>query len=196
MSEFVRNPYLFQQIREQTDTRRIMEDSGVQFNRFNKACCPFHNEKTASLSVKNNRYKCFGCGASGGAVDFIMNTHGMGTQDAAKYIIERYGLNIDMGGVQLDESKLHEARKREAERKAEQERIQAEKEYDNYAYGRLCKYLHWLREQPETELIKNHIAWVDGLLDRRLESDKLFKREQFDVDNRIKGMYQQHRAAL
>ena len=35
------------------------------------ACCPFHDEKTPSFSVKHDMYKCFGCGVSGDAVQFV-----------------------------------------------------------------------------------------------------------------------------
>lgn len=34
--------------------------------------CPFHNEKTGSFNVKNNKFKCFGCDAHGDAIDFYM----------------------------------------------------------------------------------------------------------------------------
>ena len=38
------------------------------------ACCPFHSEKTPSFTLyaSSNRYKCFGCGKSGNAIDFVM----------------------------------------------------------------------------------------------------------------------------
>ena len=41
--------------------------------------CPFHKEKTPSFSVnpKLGIYKCFGCGAGGDALSFIMNTKGI-----------------------------------------------------------------------------------------------------------------------
>ena len=35
------------------------------------ACCPFHDEKTPSFCVKHDMYKCFGCGVSGDAVQFV-----------------------------------------------------------------------------------------------------------------------------
>ena len=51
------------------------EASGEKFNRYNKIKCPIHGEKTASLSVRHNGqkgiYKCFGCGSSGDAINFI-----------------------------------------------------------------------------------------------------------------------------
>ena len=34
--------------------------------------CPFHNEKTPSFHVSHDRYKCYGCGSSGSAIDFVM----------------------------------------------------------------------------------------------------------------------------
>ena len=48
--------------------------SRIELNRFNKAKCPFHDDSNASLSVHPQKqiFKCFGCGASGSVIDFIM----------------------------------------------------------------------------------------------------------------------------
>ena len=63
---------LAKQITGALKLRDVMEFYGVQFNSRGFAKCPFHSEKTASLSIKNEHYKCFGCGAYGGIIDFVM----------------------------------------------------------------------------------------------------------------------------
>ena len=53
------------------DTRVKLTKAGKSY----KACCPFHQEKTPSFNVNPERgfYKCFGCGASGTAITFLMD---------------------------------------------------------------------------------------------------------------------------
>ena len=47
------------------------------------ACCPFHNEKTPSFTVSPTKqfYHCFGCGAHGTAIGFLMEYSGLGFVD-------------------------------------------------------------------------------------------------------------------
>lgn len=53
----------------------IENETGLKFNRENKIHCPLpgHNEKTASFSYdkKRKKFRCFGCGIGGNAIDFI-----------------------------------------------------------------------------------------------------------------------------
>ncbi len=58
------------------------------------ACCPFHSEKTPSFSVSPQKqfYHCFGCGAHGTAVSFLMEYAGMGFRDAVRELAEGVGL--------------------------------------------------------------------------------------------------------
>ncbi|AIQ98457.1 DNA primase [Pluralibacter gergoviae] len=53
------------------DARVKLKKQGKNFH----ACCPFHNEKTPSFTVNGEKqfYHCFGCGAHGNAIDFLMN---------------------------------------------------------------------------------------------------------------------------
>jgi len=59
--------------------------------------CPFHNEKTPSFTVSpaKNIYKCFGCGESGGAINFIMEHEGMTYPQALRHLADKYGIEMD-----------------------------------------------------------------------------------------------------
>lgn len=57
-------------------------------------CCPFHNEKTASFCVNNGWYHCFGCGASGDVVKFVMEMESISFYDAIKLLADKVGMQM------------------------------------------------------------------------------------------------------
>ncbi len=61
-----------------------------------KALCPFHSERTASFSVNPKRqiFKCFGCGAGGGVIRFVMQYENLDFISAAKKLAERAGIKL------------------------------------------------------------------------------------------------------
>ena len=61
-----------------------------------KACCPFHNEKTPSFSVipEKQFYHCFGCGAHGTALGFLMNYDRLSFPDAIDELAQRLGMEV------------------------------------------------------------------------------------------------------
>jgi DNA primase len=61
-----------------------------------KACCPFHNEKTPSFTVNDDKgfYHCFGCGAHGDAIRFLTDNRGMQFMDAVKELAAKAGLDV------------------------------------------------------------------------------------------------------
>ena len=60
------------------------------------ACCPFHNEKSPSFTVSPSKqfYHCFGCGAHGTAIGFLMEYQGLGFVDAIKDLASHAGLQV------------------------------------------------------------------------------------------------------
>jgi len=58
--------------------------------------CPFHNEKTPSFTVSpvKNIYKCFGCGAAGGSVNFIMQHEQYIYPEALRYLAKKYNVEL------------------------------------------------------------------------------------------------------
>jgi DNA primase len=61
-----------------------------------KACCPFHNEKTPSFTVNDDKgfYHCFGCGAHGDAIRFLTDQRGMPFMDAVKELAAKAGMEV------------------------------------------------------------------------------------------------------
>jgi len=61
-----------------------------------KACCPFHNEKTPSFTVNDEKgfYHCFGCGAHGDAIRFLTDQRGLPFMDAVKELAAKAGMDV------------------------------------------------------------------------------------------------------
>ena len=61
-----------------------------------KACCPFHNEKTPSFTINDDKgfYHCFGCGAHGDAIRFLTDHRGMPFMDAVKELAAKAGMEV------------------------------------------------------------------------------------------------------
>ncbi|HXH52624.1 MAG TPA: DNA primase [Sphingomicrobium sp.] len=61
-----------------------------------KACCPFHQEKTPSFTVNDDKgfYHCFGCGAHGDAIRFLTDQRGLTFMDAVKELAAKAGMEV------------------------------------------------------------------------------------------------------
>ncbi|WP_027308590.1 DNA primase [Caloramator sp. ALD01] len=62
--------------------------------------CPFHNDKGPSLSVSPDKqlFHCFGCGAAGNTIGFIMKIRNYDYKDALLYLAERAGIDVSFDG--------------------------------------------------------------------------------------------------
>ena len=59
-----------------------------------KGCCPFHNEKSPSFYVYDDGFHCFGCGAHGDAISFLMQTAGASFPEAVEQLAGEAGLEV------------------------------------------------------------------------------------------------------
>ena len=66
-----------------------------------KACCPFHDEKTPSFTVSPSKqfYHCFGCGAHGTVLGFLMDYERLEFVDAVEELAGRLGLEVPRDGA-------------------------------------------------------------------------------------------------
>lgn len=73
-------------------SRVPLKKAGREF----KACCPFHNEKSASFWVSPDKqfYHCFGCGAHGTALGFLMNYDRLSFPEAIEELASRVGVEV------------------------------------------------------------------------------------------------------
>ena len=92
--------------------------------------CPFHNEKTPSFSVSPNKqmYYCFGCGAGGNVITFLMEYENYTFPEALEVLANRIG-------VQLPKREMSAEQRRASDRKARL--LEVNKEAAKYYYGLL-----------------------------------------------------------
>lgn len=74
------------------DRRVPLKKAGQNY----QACCPFHSEKSPSFTVSPTKqfYHCFGCGAHGSAIGFLMEYGGLSFVDAVKSLADEAGLKV------------------------------------------------------------------------------------------------------
>ena len=85
----------------------ILKKSGSHY----WGCCPFHKEKTPSFSVNPNLgfFKCFGCGAGGDALTFIMKTQNKDFIEVIRELAEKFGLEMPKNFKKPEAKGLKEA---------------------------------------------------------------------------------------
>ncbi|MCU0226925.1 MAG: DNA primase [Bryobacterales bacterium] len=98
-----------EQVKSQIDIVRVVGDY-VRLKRQGAGeryvgLCPFHTEKTPSFSVHAGHgfYKCFGCGAGGDAIKFVMEMEGFTFLEAVKALAERNGIPLPRNANYSDE---------------------------------------------------------------------------------------------
>ncbi|MES2326877.1 MAG: DNA primase [Pseudomonadota bacterium] len=92
------SPQWLDELRARTTLSSVIAPSVklVRAGREWKACCPFHNEKTPSFTVNDDKgfYHCFGCGAHGDAIRFLTDNRGMPFMDAVKELAAKAGMDV------------------------------------------------------------------------------------------------------
>ncbi len=82
---------------ELINSRVSLKKTGREY----QACCPFHDEKTPSFTVSPNKqfYHCFGCGAHGTAIGFLMEYERLSFPEAIEELATKVGLTIPTDSI-------------------------------------------------------------------------------------------------
>ena len=97
------------EVRERAPILEVISDymslrkSGANY----QGLCPFHGEKSPSFNVNPARgiFHCFGCGAGGNAVDFVMRMESLSFPQAVKFLAKRVGVDIPERPLTRDEKR-------------------------------------------------------------------------------------------
>lgn len=89
------------------DTRVALKKAGKNLH----ACCPFHNEKTPSFTVSQEKqfYHCFGCGAHGTAIGFLMEYDQLSFPEAIQELADHVGMTVPASQQQTNLSPVKQS---------------------------------------------------------------------------------------
>ncbi len=146
--------------------------------------CPFHHEKTPSFHVSQEKqlFHCFGCGASGNLVQFVMRTENLDFVDSLKFLADRAGIIIPEDDVSLNDE--NHAKKKKL--------LAMNKHAARFFYN--CLKDSSIGEKGRQYFIKRKISWktvtVYGLGFAPDSRDMLIKHltsKDFTVDEIVEG---------
>jgi hypothetical protein len=81
-------------IKDRLTMREVIGRYGFETDRKGFICCPFHNEKTASMKIYDTSYYCFGCHASGDVIKFVQTLFNLSFPETLKKIDVDFNLNV------------------------------------------------------------------------------------------------------
>lgn len=82
---------MYEPIKAAVSVRQAAQSCGIVVNRSGMATCPFHEDHTPSLKL-DQRYYCFGCGATGDVIDFTARLLNVSNYNAAQILAEKFGI--------------------------------------------------------------------------------------------------------
>ena len=109
------------EIKRRNDLAEVVTEHGIELKRRGKTLfglCPFHQEKTGSFSVSREAglFHCFGCGAGGDVIGFVVRFHRVTFPEALKRLADRAGLELE--GLMENDEGLRQAMARRLHEKA------------------------------------------------------------------------------
>jgi DNA primase (bacterial type) len=157
----------FDHIRQTLNIEEVARRYGLEVNRHHKTLCLFHNDHHESMSFKNNRFKCFACGAGGTAIDLVAKLFDLEPLEAVKKINVDFGLGLDFKGeYRSDTAKIQEMERQRQLKQAFDDWV--DKTHSTYA--RLAR--HYMqniqKHRPINEEDEFHPLYVEAV--HRLET--------------------------
>lgn len=157
------------EIKSRVSMPEMMRHYGFELDRSGFCKCPLHGEKTGSFkSYSGNRgFYCFGCGAHGSVIDFVMQYFGLTFQDAISKINSDFSLGLPIGErISLRQRREMERIQRERQEERNREQMELERLDGEYwaAFDLWQKYDTNKREYaPKSPSEDFHPLFVDAV---------------------------------
>ena len=162
------------EVKELVNIINVAEFLGLKLNRSHFCKYPFHNERTASLSISEKKqvWKCFGCGKGGDVINLVEELLHINAYQAAKYINDNLGLGLDFKGKN-DEIKINRYKQKQIAK-------QQFKKWENRSFQILCDSIHkmnFVEKDQELSIIDYYLeAFIYGTDEEKIE---LYKDSSF-----------------
>lgn len=176
-------------IRRMVPAREMFEFYGFPVNRAGFVCCPLHGEKTPSLKVYHDGWKCYGCGAGSSVIDFVMQYFGLSFLEAEKKLNADFRLGLPIGEKLTAEQQreadriAEERRRKQLERQAERERLETAYSValDNWIILDKMRRDNFPRDpaEPFSEAYVCAVKWIDdasAVLDEAEDNLRAFEK--------------------
>ena len=151
---------LFESVKAAVTVRQAVEHYGLEVNRGNMVCCPFHNDRRPSMKLNEDYCYCFGCGAHGDVIDLVTRLFNLSSYDAAKKLAYDFGIVLDKPPAAA------------ALRKPKYPLAKAFQKEEIHCQRILCEYLHLLEHwkmqyAPKTpeDTLDDHFVEACQMLD-------------------------------
>ena len=134
----------FEIVKDRVDIVDAAQRYGVQVVRGGKAHCPWHTDRTPSLSFykDNSRFHCFSCGTGGDVIDLVGMLLGLPTVDAVRELNSAYHLGLDLDKPESPET----VQKAIREWRLRQKQQEVFRQWEKGSFLILSSYLHTLRD--------------------------------------------------
>jgi len=176
------------------DMREAVRFYGFEPDRAGYICCPFHKEKTGSLKVWSDHFKCFGCGQYGDIISFVQMMLHTDFPGAMRAINRDFGLNLPFE----EKSSLAQMRANKNQRALSAVKAEAERKRvtlpDLLVAWAECDRVVLDHPVPDNELTVRALSereWLgylidnynedEGLADEDLQLDRLYCHRLFNI---------------
>ncbi|MEE9328375.1 MAG: CHC2 zinc finger domain-containing protein, partial [Cocleimonas sp.] len=171
-----------EKIKANTSLLGLAESQGYALKKESKdyvMCCPFHDDKTPSLKITpaKNLFHCFGCGAGGSVIDWVIKTQGVSFRHAVELLKDRSSLVASVADEKTKAVKLATVRKLVSPLSKNADQQTALQQVIGF-------YHQTLKENSEVQ---------DYLKQRGLDSVKLIDHFKLGYANRTLGLHLPHK---